>query len=310
MARVVVLGWLFILTACGSTAFIDSSSGEGSGSSEESLTTPPTVDEWVVLGSAERSTRRQAMTPAERLALWERLSLEQQRALTVTNTAWDSLQANDPGVRPAGSPYSVNEWLTKGAAERAALRPTLVADGLALWNALSPAQQSAMTVINRSWAALQAPVDLCASSGYRDVQVLDVPIGFDRTVLPYFGNETMMVARFTVSAGDVTSAQALVEASIAEYDGPPTFRTATLSTRPCDFRELDPTGVNGPLASSGGTSATLHRAIGTGPGEVAVGRTYFFNMKNWAQDFNDGAGGPSCQDNTNCRASVVIVVRN
>lgn len=309
MARVFVLGWLFI-TACGSTAFIDSSSQEGSGSSEGNLSTPPSVDEWVVLGNAERATRRAAMTAAERLALWERLSLEQQGALTVTNTAWDALQANDSGLRPPGSPYSVNEWLTKGAAERAALRPTLGANGLALWSMLTAAQQDAMTVINRSWAVLHAPVDLCATSGSSDVQIVDLPISFTRTVLPYFGNETMMVARFTVSAGDVTSAQALVEASIAEYDGPPTFRTTTLSTRPCDFRALDATGVNGPLASSGGTSATLHRTIGTGPGEVAVGRSYYFNMKNWAQDFNDGAGGPSCQDNTNCRASVVIVVRN
>ena len=308
MVRVFVVGCLFV-TACGSSALIDSSS-EGSGSAEGGLSTPPTVDEWVVLGSAERATRRATMTTPERLALWERLSLDQKNALTVTNTAWDALQANDPGLKPAGSPFAVNEWLTKSAAERAALRPTLVANGLALWNVLTPAQQTAMTVINRSWAALQAPVDLCASSGFSDVQVLDLPISFNRTVLPYFGNETLMVARFTVAPGDVTSAQALVEASIAEYDGPPTFRTATLSTRPCDFRPVDPTGVNGPMGISQGVTASLFRRLGSAPGEVVVGRTYYFNMKNWAQDFNDGAGGPSCQPNTNCRASVVIVVRN
>lgn len=297
------------LTACGSSALIDSSS-EGTGSTERTLSTPPTVDEWVVLGSAERATRRAAMTTAERFALWERLSLEQKNALTVTNTAWDALQANDPGLKPAGSPFAVNEWLTKSAGERAALRPTLVANGLALWNVLTPAQQTAMTVINRSWNALQAPVDLCATSGYPDVQMLDIPVSFDRTVMRYFGNETIMVARFTVSPGDVRSAQALLDASIAEYDGPPTYRTATLSTRPCDFRPVDPTGVNGPFGISQGVTATLFRPIGTAPGEVAIGRTYYFNMKNWAPDFNDGAGGPSCQPNTNCRASVVIVVRN
>ncbi len=308
MSRLFVFGCLFV-TACGSTAFIDSS-GDGSESAAGNLSTPPTVNEWVVLSSAERATRRAAMTTAERLALWERLSLEQKNALTVTNAAWDALQANDPGLKPAGSPFAVNEWLTKSAGERAALRPTLVANGLALWNVLTPAQQTAMTVINRSWAALQAPVDLCATSGYPDVQMLDLPVSFNRTVMPYFGNETIMVARFTVSAGDVTSAQALLDASIAEYDGPPTYRTATLSTRPCDFRAVDPTGVNGPLGISQGVTATVLRPIGTAPGEVAIGRTYYFNMKNWAPDFNDGAGGPSCQANTNCRASVVIVVRN
>lgn len=302
---------LAALAGCGPSALIDSSS-EGATTSEgaKGLGAQFTVDEWMVLGTAERSVARASMTTAERFALWDRLSLEQKSALSVTNAAADALLANDPGPRPAGSPFSVHQWLVKGAGERARLRPTLVANGLDLWNAMTAAQRTALSVINRSWDALQAPVDLCATSGYADIQFFDIAISFNRTIFPYFGNDTIMVSRFTVPTDAALTPQSLLDASIAEYDGPPTFRRSTLSTRPCDFRPVDPTGERGPMALSQGVTATILHPIGGAPTQVVPGRTYFINVKNWAQDFNDGAGGPSCQANTNCRASIVIVTRN
>lgn len=301
----------FTLAACGPSAIVDSSS-EGATTTEgaRGLGAQFTVDEWMVLGTAERSVARASMTTAERFVLWDRLSLEQKTALSVTNAAADALLVNDPGPRPAGSPFSVHQWLVKGAGERATLRPTLVANGLDLWNAMTTEQRTALSVINRSWDALQVPADLCATSGYPDVQFYDLDISYTRTVLGFFGNETIMVSRFTVPTNAVLTPQSLLDASMAEYDGPPTFRAVTLSTRPCDFRPVDPTGARGPMALSQGVTATILHPIGSGPTQVVPGRTYFFNARNWAQDFNDGAGGPSCQANTNCRASVVIVTRN
>lgn len=300
------------LAACGPSAIVDASS-EGATTTEgaRGLGAQLGVDEWMVLGTAERATARASMTTVERFALWDRLSVEQRAALSVTNAAADALLANDPGPRPTGSPFSAHEWLVKGAAERARLRPALVANGLDLWNALTTAQRTALTVINRSWEALQAPVDLCATSGYPDVQLYDIAISYNRTVWPtYFGNDTLLVNRFTVPSTYVPGLDSMLDASVAEYDGPPTFRTSTLSTRPCDFRPVDPTGERGPMAVSYGVTATILHPLGAGPTQVVPGRTYFINVKNWAPDFNDGAGGPSCQADTNCRASIVIVTRN
>lgn len=307
----VALAAFLSFAGCGTTALVDASSdGAGTDARSRGLGTAPSVDEWMVLPVAERVATRASLTSAERLALWSRLSLEQQTALTTTNAAFDALLAGDPGPRPTGSPFSVHEWITRGAGERARLRPTLGTSAVPLWNAMTQAQRDAMTVINRSWDALSAPVDLCATSGYPDIVVLDIPISFSRTILPYFGNETLIVSRFTVPTSYVPGPQSFLDATIAEWDGPPTFRTATLSERPCDFRPVDATGARGPMAISQGTLPGILHPIGAGPGQVVPGRAYYVSVKNWAQDLNDGAGGPSCAENTNCRASVLIVTRN
>jgi hypothetical protein len=68
--------------------------------------------------------------------------------------------------------------------------------------------------------------------------------------------------------------------SMAEYQGPPTFRHMTLSTSPCDFRPADPSGVQGPLAESAGTATIINWNVGGAPLALKPGKTYYFNYKN------------------------------
>lgn len=79
--------------------------------------------------------------------------------------------------------------------------------------------------------------------------------------------------------------------SLAEFDGSPTMRHMTLSRHACDFRPVDPTGVNGPLASSYGKQATIYfNAFDTniqGGAKLIPGQPYFVNVRNWSLDTND-----------------------
>jgi len=67
---------------------------------------------------------------------------------------------------------------------------------------------------------------------------------------------------------------------VAEYQGPPTPRHMTLSRSPCDFRPVDPTGENGPLAESGGTATLINWNVGAEPLALVAGETYYFNYRN------------------------------
>ncbi len=71
---------------------------------------------------------------------------------------------------------------------------------------------------------------------------------------------------------------------VAEFGGPPTYREATLSRTACDFRPIDTTGLNGPLAYAFGNSASLAFIIGAStpsyPG-LAPGGVYYFNIRNY-----------------------------
>lgn len=82
----------------------------------------------------------------------------------------------------------------------------------------------------------------------------------------------------TASAGAFGSLQ------VAEYGGPPTYREATLSRTACDFRPVDATGINGPLAYATGNTASLPFLIGAStpnyPG-LAPGGVYYFNVRNY-----------------------------
>jgi hypothetical protein len=68
--------------------------------------------------------------------------------------------------------------------------------------------------------------------------------------------------------------------SMAEYQGPPTMRHMTISRSPCDFRPVDPTGVNGPLAESAGTATLIGWNVGVEPLALVPGETYYFNYRN------------------------------
>lgn len=69
--------------------------------------------------------------------------------------------------------------------------------------------------------------------------------------------------------------------SMAEWDGPPTFRHMTISRYPCDFRGVDPTGMNGPLAAAGGLTPLIFWNVGAPPLSLTAGGTYYFNYRNY-----------------------------
>lgn len=140
---------------------------------------------------------------------------------------------------------------------------------------------------------------------------MDVPISFQRTIInTYFGNNMVVVARFALPA-NYSVPNAYIDATVAEWQGPPTYRQTTISAHPCDFRPLDPTGLNGPLGSSGGTTPQIYVGIGASAAnpKIVPGVTYYLNIRNTWIDENGQARG-SCQENTNCNASIVIIDRH
>lgn len=262
------------------------------------------IDEWMVLAVSDRYAIRASMSESDRWSMWNQLSLDQKLALTETNKAYDALLSGDIGIAPAGSPFSVNQWMVKAAKERYELRPTLVGNGIDIWNSMTLEQKNALAVINASYDRLNSE-DLCAP--YTDVQPMDIPISFERNIMNfYFGNDTVVVAKFTVP----NNPNHYIDATVAEWQGPPTYRWATISSRPCDFRKTDLTGKNGPVATVGGTLPSFMVDIGPGKPDPQLlpGQTYYLNIRNTFQN-EAGQWMPSCQENTNCKASVLILTR-
>jgi hypothetical protein len=61
----------------------------------------------------------------------------------------------------------------------------------------------------------------------------------------------------------------------AEYQGPPTARSMTLSENKCDFT------AGSYIKAAGGTAPLIMFNVGSGPGEVLTpGKTYYFNLRN------------------------------
>jgi hypothetical protein len=72
--------------------------------------------------------------------------------------------------------------------------------------------------------------------------------------------------------------------TVAEFDGPPTFRELTISRTPCDFRATDPTGNNGPILRDQGTAPTEYFVLGASSGGtvgLAPGVDYYVSIRNW-----------------------------
>mgnify|MGYP000875059534 CR=1 FL=1 len=78
------------------------------------------------------------------------------------------------------------------------------------------------------------------------------------------------------------------------YDGP-TFRQMTLSKTPADFRTIDPTGINGPVAISNGTSTFMTWNVGNSPLSLEPNQKYYFNIRNYSMDL-----GKIVDDNISC----------
>ncbi|NUO50832.1 MAG: hypothetical protein HOV80_18420 [Polyangiaceae bacterium] len=94
-----------------------------------------------------------------------------------------------------------------------------------------------------------------------------------------FPPDRIFVLPMTLAATP-TSYPTLGNTSMAEYQGPPTMRHMTISRSPCDFRPVDPTGVNGPLAESAGTAALIGWNVGVEPLALVAGETYYFSYRN------------------------------
>ena len=83
---------------------------------------------------------------------------------------------------------------------------------------------------------------------YERVKKVVIPWGdgsrYTTDVYGGFTGETVFVFQVTVP-GSPSSYGTAGYTSLAEYRGPPAYRHMTLSKQPCDFRNPDPTGVNG-----------------------------------------------------------------
>jgi hypothetical protein len=113
-----------------------------------------------------------------------------------------------------------------------------------------------------------------------------------------------IVASFTVPAGYSTGG--LGSLSIAEYGGPPTTRLVTISTQPCDFRnltQLDPGGVTAPLAAANGSILLMPWSTADyGVATLKPGTTYYVNIQN--KSYRNGA--TTCNPGASCDAIVTL----
>jgi hypothetical protein len=107
-------------------------------------------------------------------------------------------------------------------------------------------------------------------------------ISRDFTDDPGFAWNGVWVVKLTVPV-DATPGAAGA-ATAAEFGGPPTPRQMTISRFPCDFRPVDPTGNNGPLAQVASNTTRIQFVLGAGsmgtPG-LAPGLIYYVNLRNW-----------------------------
>jgi hypothetical protein len=72
------------------------------------------------------------------------------------------------------------------------------------------------------------------------------------------------------------------QASVVEYVDAPTARHVTLSRNACDFRDVDSTGVNGPVAADPGAGPSQVVGGSIDSGQLTPGTTYYINVRNWS----------------------------
>lgn len=169
---------------------------------------------------------------------------------------------------------------------------------------------SAAASVALNWAtSAPPPPDFCGS--FPNVLYSIVP--WANTTLyslaypdPSFAWDGAWVARITVPANATATRNGAVD--VVEYGGGPTGRQMTISRAACDFRPVDPNGVNGPLfnMNSGMSASGAIRLANGGSGGVALqpGATYYVNVRNVWPD-----GSISCPQSTgSCHALVGITI--
>jgi hypothetical protein len=118
----------------------------------------------------------------------------------------------------------------------------------------------------------------------------------DYPVPPGFAANGVWVEQFTVPA--TASGGQIGRLTLAEFDGPPTMREATLSLTPCDFRPTDPTGASGPISRGNGIGVTQLFSVGApvaGVPQLSAGGTYYFNVRNVNADGSPSCGAARCE---------------
>jgi hypothetical protein len=129
----------------------------------------------------------------------------------------------------------------------------------------------------------------------------------------------VLVAKFTIPAGVGYGFGASGKVQVAEFGDPPTWRQASLSTEPCDFRGVangskdpfvrDVTGATAfPLQwATGNTAVAEFTVTGTAffKPQLQPGQTYYLNVRNWNPWGNGGSGAVSCNGPT-CNAIISI----
>jgi hypothetical protein len=122
---------------------------------------------------------------------------------------------------------------------------------------------------------------------------------------PAFAWNGVWVIKFTVAPGAFSGTSGRL--TVFEFGSPATARDSTLSSVPCDFRPTDPSGANGPLSRSNGTTTTNSFVIGpsmNGTPGLALGQTYYLNVRNVAIE----NGSISCPaELRRCDALVTLV---
>jgi hypothetical protein len=121
-----------------------------------------------------------------------------------------------------------------------------------------------------------------------------------------FGNNVAWVFQMTVPAGTPnTSVRGLFE--VAENGGQGGPKNLTISTTPCDFRQQDTSGANGPLqVCRNGTTCDIYFKVAPptvfgGYAGLTAGTTYYINVRNY-----DDFSGPGY----NCSAGNCPAVYN
>ena len=124
----------------------------------------------------------------------------------------------------------------------------------------------------------QYPSYLFSDLGWTDAEIYSR----DFTDAPGFAWNGVWVVKLSVPAGAAVGKNGNI--SVAEFFGPPTAREVTISRTACDFRAVDPSGNNGPLAVSEGISNSLSFVVGGSAGGkpgLAAGVDYYVSIRNW-----------------------------
>lgn len=93
------------------------------------------------------------------------------------------------------------------------------------------------------------------------------------------------------------------DTNLSEFGDPAVFRTMTVSKSSCDFRAPDPTGASGPYVFIDATSQPkANWNVGAPPYYFVAGTTYYFNFKNYTDQFGLGNTCPS----GTCNARITV----